>query len=869
MKDITWKAAKFTLLPGIIPRTRRVFFSGFDYVAFFAAQAYAGLRLLPASHPYLDPANFGRYGLRHVLAEARRRLVFDRYHLDQVVLHYTLMGGFFLMFAQLGMMLAGLTVQGAFAGEPINVTLGRYFVTVNNATDIAYNLLDRIFGFPGIYNSNAIALANPFHDALHLFFNFYNVGILVVGVIVFIYLATTIVAEMAETGTPFGRRFNRAWVPLRLVWAIALLCPLTWGMNGGQLATMYVAKWGSSAATNGWLLFLNNLADDTPLGPRESLVAVPRAPTVNNLVEFMNVARTCSHYEFLKNNRQVGGYIVNGENASLILPYNMAAASDPLLTFEEARTFMGNRDIRIRFGEQSPSYTDMQAQIEPICGEMTFQVVDLTQPGAQTVQSGYFILLGRMWSEPLDSQTAYNQALRYVPTSQRNPNAPVPSDGTDPNVYVGDAFYYFRAFPAFYLNEGRLNQINNGNWARTFNEMGWGGAALWYNKLTEMNGAFITATHSIPRAEKYPRVMEYVAQQKAQTDQVISPMDRYRPYKADGNLVDFANPDDRYAAIAYYEAQQFWRAAYIPSQSNAILDTLKAIFGVDSLFSTRENIAAGINPLVQLVSIGRGLVESALNNLGYSFGAGIAGGLAGIFGNVPLNSIGKGFASFGVQIAMIAFSLGFMLSYVVPFMPFLYFIFSMATWLKSIFMALVGIPLWALAHIRIDGEGLPGPGGLNGYYLLFEVFMRPLLTVIGLIGGLVVFAAEAFILNEVWDLVTSNLTGFQYAGAPAATGDQGTTTGSAVGSMAGLRGLLDQFMFLIFYVICVYMMSLSSFKLADSLPDNILRWMGARTTTFGIFDPNPAEGVMGRIAYGMELVTTDKGPLPGLAGRNK
>ena len=64
-----------------------------------------------------------------------------------------------------------------------------------------------------------------------------------------------------------------------------------------------------------------------------------------------------------------------------------------------------------------------------------------------------------------------------------------------------------------------------------------------------------------------------------------------------------------------------------------------------------------------------------------------------------------------------------MLFYIIPFMPFIYFFFAVGTWVKAIFEAMVGVPLWALAHIRIDGQGLPGDAAMNGYYLLLEIFV--------------------------------------------------------------------------------------------------------------------------------------------------
>ena len=41
--------------------------------------------------------------------------------------------------------------------------------------------------------------------------------------------------------------------------------------------------------------------------------------------------------------------------------------------------------------------------------------------------------------------------------------------------------------------------------------------------------------------------------------------------------------------------------------------------------------------------------------------------------------------------------------------------------LRGMTELLVGAPLWALAHLRIDGNGLPGETASNGYFLIFEI----------------------------------------------------------------------------------------------------------------------------------------------------
>lgn len=861
---------KLTLLPGITPRIGKLFFSGFDYIAWFIAQAYVCLKILPKNHPYTNPANHGRYSIVNVIGEARRHLVYDRYHLDQIILYYTVIFGFMLLFIQLFMVIAAVAVHTASAAA-LPATYAGFFVTVNNNTDLAFIMLDLVFGFPGLFDSCAMTGGGPpcpalpttgmtpFHVAMHTLFEFYNVGLLAVAIIVFLYLFITVVAETAISGEPFGQRFNSAWVPLRLIWVIGMLCPLGFGMNGAQWATLHVAKLGSSVATNSWLFFLNSLGGDTQLGARESLVVVPEAPALNSLVEFLFVTRTCAHYQQLMYGRTINAYLVDGDRSQVYMTYGGAFTTD----FDGARAFSNNQNIKIRFGEQSDDYTNDEGKVKPICGTMIFPVVDVTQPGPLDIQRSNFQYVWEIWTDPANDITAMNIVKRWISNELKNPNLTVPAGGGTIPDYVQTTFNDYNTFVLGDLAAARTDQIGSPQWDQRFAELGWAGAAIWYNKLAELNGSFVTAIHSLPRGEKYPEVMEEVAEQKRATDQLIEPMERFKPVRANGDAIIPANMDDFYAQMAYYQAQQMWQAGYQQPQNVSILDTIKSIFGLEDLFNMRNNIAAGVNPLALLTGLGRGLLESAIQNIGYSFGAGVVGGLANLIGLAPMNTIGKGIAKFTVQISIIAISIGVILYYVIPFLPFLYFMFSAGTWIKSLFQALVAMPLWALAHMSIDGEGLPGRYAMNGYFLLLEVFIRPILTVIGLLGGLLIFGAQAFVLNEIWDTVTTNITGANYAAiAPVAV--VGTTTGTGVGTVTGISDTLSHFFFTVMYAIVLYMMALSSFKMADAVPDNIIRWIGASLDSFGQFDPNPAEGMVGRIATTTQLATGALNPVTGL-----
>jgi len=166
-----------------------------------------------------------------------------------------------------------------------------------------------------------------------------------------------------------------------------------------------------------------------------------------------------------------------------------------------------------------------------------------------------------------------------------------------------------------------------------------------------------------------------------------------------------------------------------------------------------------------------------------------------------------------------------------PIMPFIYFFFAVGRWVKVIFEALVGVPLWALAHMRVGGPGLPGSAAIGGYFLILEIFIRPILTVFALVASFAIFSALTVGLNTVFTLISVNLFG---SVAPAFSGTLNAAQQLSYVSLA--RGMIDQFFLTVFYIFLVYTIGVGSFKLIDLIPDNIMRWSGSGAQSFGASD---------------------------------
>lgn len=856
------KIIGYAVLPGIIPRFVALFRSGFAHIAYLLAVIFHGARLLPSGHPYIQPQNMGRFGIRHVMAQAYTNLEFRWARLDQILVFFAIAGGLVLLalqfFVLLAMLVSGqVMAQGttsAFELMPWTdwFTLGSGSgISFGPEQDMALMTLDRIFGVKDIFESCISTGANcidyrgetvksppypyPFHIALHSMFQFYSFGIVFVAAIVLLYFTVTLVTETAETGVPFGQRYTKAWYPIRLIVFFALLTPLNIGgvnagLNGGQIVTLWTAKFGSNLASNGWGFF-GDVMQYEYMGDARKLIAKPGIPQLGSLAQFMFVAKTCAYGKLAGDGIDIRPYVVVPGGGSA-----MEVANTP---FSDALVATKNGTVVVHIGESdiSKHWTETSG-VSKECGRIAFNVTDVKEPGSVAVQESYYTLMRQMWADTAMGNMAKCAAKR------RLPEAPgICSEWPNPGLMSTITKTYNDSMEAD-IKEALEQQINNADFSvtDTMKKKGWAAAAVWYTRIAQMNGAVTTSIFNVPRPDKWPRVLEVTLEQRLASNASVGSEDLFSPFLNGGVPVKHTGNKDKQLAELLNAAYISWgegveSTGSMPKSNNAFLDTINLVFGTAGLFDIRNN--TDVHPMAQISSLGRSLVEATLRNALTSFGLRFGRAALDIFGKTsPLGPAADAATGFFFSIAMMTLSIGTILYYVVPFLPFIYFFFGVSMWLKSIFEAMVAMPLWALAHIiRIDGEGLPGNTAANGYILLFEILLRPILMVVGLLAAMSTFAAFAIGLNQIFDLLIENTGGFNISD------DAGLT------DMEFYRGALDQLMFTIIYAALIYMMGLSSFKLIDAIPNQILRWFGSSTQTFQESSPMDAAGQLSGSVY--------------------
>ncbi len=867
------KVFKTALLPEYLPRLKHLFGSGFGNLAYLIAVVYNTVRILPNNHPYLSSNKKGQYSIRQVVAEAANHVSLKKENIDQIIVFFSIIAALIILLIQIILLALALLIPKSYAAGGIPDNIFGFFITPSPENDIAFHLLNLVFGIPEFFGGTA-EVTEPIHTALHGLFEFYSYGILIVGIFIVLYMVITTIAETAQSGVPFGKRFNKAWTPIRIVLFFALILPITLGLNSAQYITLLSAKLGSGLASQGWLIYNETLTQEnsTLTGRQEQNVAYPQYQSLTHIPAFMMVVKTCSYaYETSYNDQGFSGNWNGGP-----LPYairedenNQWIAVDMLsTTYETLAGQSQGKDVHIVFGIRDDDiYKQSRGSIAPICGSLSLSITDASQPGSAVIRKTYYDIIRNLWNGSGDSPL-YAELERY---SQEYVKLALPEQFSDkvrdlPNPSFKKEWeeYFENLMKGETGNRDGIiadaveAQIEQTDWSVSseIRNLGWAGAGIWYNTIAEQNGALISAIRSTPAPNRYPNIMELIATSNQTENQNFNPLQRFTiDYAAKTPAIFVSEYENKIAKATNY-AFTFWNDnetgdnPHSSQTGNSFLDIINAILGTQGLFELCEN--TDIHPLAQLSALGKSMVDNSIRAFGGS-------AIFGLFGIQPLfGATASSVSSFFGTIASVGLLVGFVLFYVLPFMPFIYFLFAVAGWIKTIFEAMVGMPLWAIAHLRIDGEGVMGDAAMGGYYLIFEIFIRPILIIFGLLASLIIFATMVKTLNQVFYLVTANLSGHDPQSSSTNCFQNPNNETSTIidpefqqtESTESTRGPLDEFFFTIVYTILVYMIGTSCFKLIDSIPNQILRWVNAETSSFGDNAGQDAEGLMKYVTLG-------------------
>lgn len=784
IKDGQVKAAiRYATLPGIFPRIRALGIH-FGHFAYLIALVLNSARLIPLQHSVLSPRTIGQYGVRDVLAIAANNLRWTWKNTDQIAIFMAIVIGVVLTIVQVAL-IAVFALTGTAQASPAS----SFFATPNADTDLAHIFLSQVFGTElDMFGSGGGVIGttgNPIHSVILQMLQLYSMATMVIAVIIVLYYVLTVVGEAAQSGTPFGKRFNTLWAPIRLVVALGLLVPLGSGLNSAQYITLWMAKMGSGLGTQAWLVMADVMKTSDPT---KYNVTLSERLMLHNMVKNAFVAATCAqaHTDHLRGGGSWDRILLRGSTDNSFVyewrgpdraPHERRSCGSVGVSFPDGQenVGLGTNIFGIKERESAIPTDKLLVAVRPVIEQALTEV--------ETVASGY--------TGGLNDAVIAEQLTEIAEFFSEELTKKV-SD-----VYTNEV-------------DANLREL-----MEDMDEKGWLYAGVWYIQINRtMQSAYQQRSKAVPGViipSRYtnpeaPGFWDTLTGSWSEADQRVSAaMTLVNTYSLTPTL-----PNRAATAISDSYDKSCLAATTEGGADLSIMEKLQCV--IATTFVPEQLTALSkdptYDPMGVLVAAGGTILSRAYELAVWGFGAKAVGGALSAIPFVGgIGALAGEIGGMLITIAFVGFGAGVILYFLLPIFPFMYFFFAVVGWVMEIFEAVVAMPLWALAHLRIEGDGMPGPAAVNGYYLLLAILLRPALIIFGLIASSLIFFAAIFALQILFTPLIE------------------------VTREDGLYGL-EIMLFTVIFAYMAYMIGLSCFKLVDTIPNQILRWIGSSAGTF-------------------------------------
>jgi conjugal transfer/type IV secretion protein DotA/TraY len=576
-----------------------------------------------------------------------------------------------------------------------------------------------------------------------------------------------------------GKRHSELWAPIRLVFALGMLVPVSNGFNTIQLVTIALAHAGSGLGTTVWNSFQNTLTNPGNNTPTQ---------TVDDLDEFVSkvfLIATCEEAANAfggANTATSSGPVsqtVSGTAINYTMNYNLApyqTGGCGTITVSASSASAGNSWMSVATGVYTTADTYAQ------------KVVGMANSGGGAGYDSHADP-GINWSTIIS-----NLQTQITSTAQGlNANNASATTTTDSNGWANAGAVFIkmaqqasasaaaqaRTFSATLPDPGLLPVSLGGS----AGSIGSNAGCLAQGATTLMGGSQTFACSGTAAKE---------------TTAVLDSMSGY--LVAAQNTAGVDAPLGGTSGSAGHDGVK-WLLSKLAPQLQGVTSYLS---GTTSTASTSSNGGSQAQTfgtaIFQIINFGNILfgldgilwtlaIVAGAQGLGFSFG----------FGAVMILSI----------LGSLVFSLALIFAIYIPLMPAIRFLFGIITWLVTIFEALVAMPIVMLVHLKSDGEGL-WAHGQQGYLLLLQMLLRPVLMVFGLLGAVLVF-------TTLIEFIATSIIGTWFT----------VSGGNTMFLIGSLVSIFELFAFLVVYGFTVYSVANVSFNLINVIPDRILAWIGS------------------------------------------
>ncbi|MEM1243916.1 MAG: type IVB secretion system protein DotA [Pseudomonadota bacterium] len=679
---------------------------------------------------------------------------------------------------------------------------------IKNGTDISLGYLEDIFGIvDGVLHGSGSQIMGEL-------FGMFNAAALVLAVIIVLYTTILTIANTAAEGSFLGQKYSSIWIPLRTVLGIALLVPKATGYSAIQIFMMWVIVQGIGAADSIWDSALKYLSRGGVI-VQQSL-----APQGNIAKQAKDIFRTQVCMYGVELALRQARRDVTRQNLSN-LPF-VPAFSPTINALDRNICPRGKKSCYLRVpGSFTTTSQDANRKrfntLTGVCGAIT---LDTNVPSGMDDNKAAELretklIAGHQLVDTLGGAAKQMVNAKLYPRFTGQDIADVVGDytsygGVNNRIFLQAAEdYQGLVAPAGRVSDAA--QRGKQKWIREASKDGWILAGRYYQKLVNLNKSFQKQFFDSP--PKVTSLTEIKACLEGNSgcpsrsypssrggDDIHKLLNNLLPGSRAGRYGDMVkqfvttgtefidgNEDKNNNFNKFVGKAPVEDAAYggrkstkeanfsAPAiQASGLLSSLVPIFGPLASIGTKYAHLAkaqqsGVNPVVVLASIGSSLINLVVQI--YVVGATVITASTAELAGVPFMGLGtiiiavvSFIAPLMLTLSTLLFVNGVIYAYYIPLIPFIIFLFGAIGWLMQVVETMVAAPIVALGITHPEGSEILGKAD-PAVLILVNVFLRPSMMIIGLIGAIILSYVSVWLLNAgffyaFFSAVKSNVSGF-------------------------------------------------------------------------------------------------------------
>ena len=625
---------------------------------------------------------------------------------------------------------------------------------------------------------------------------YFNVFVLGVGGLLFLYNVFAGVLQTAHEGRILGRRWSSLWAPLRVLFAATLLVPAPGlgGYNAIQGAVAWLVKGSTAMASEVWSFGAAQILTG-------NLPVTGAAPRFDGDI-FKSVYRN-----------QLCARIAN---------YQLeAAGSAKRVSFDSVPSSISNGYVSAIEGKQSnicgayaipklPNYVarfenGAAAAVATEFRSLHFDVLRFLVESANEI-------IDSQWSSAIENSGELPNVSGDIARTIDGAGEMLEKGNRrilDNLLGADSSGGAARAAIADFISGGSCDSVVGGSVC--YGE-GWIGAGNWFMVIARLNSeilGLVRASISADESEYIGREINRLNRKVALAADSPGWFGRKFPRRRCGQVHarrgSASNLEFSERRIGTRPPRGWRRAVFGSQPARCKMRSRKYAPDCSRRFGGRTSREASkqlskhfrrrigaADPIAGLVSMGNWYLD-------------VAGSL--LLGRFATSLVaGSGASSTAILIAAPLAAIGASQSFILPMLPFLFWILAVAGYFLLVAESVIASTLWAFAHLRMDGEGISGDAGRGGWMLLLGLVLTPTLMVFGFFAGMAIFRIVSGLLDA----------GMFYAMSALVNASP----------IVGIFGLVAAgILIVVSYVVIIE----RSFSLVTEFPGRVLRWIGSES----------------------------------------